>query len=394
MKHVYYVVIVVFAFIAAAIPLPTSAQCLCTGGLPATAIDQSVTIAPTQTSVLTFSFQQFDPSIGTLSCVNLKDTISGISTTYVLNTDPMDTIAYLFQLTVDNKISGPGITINQLFNKVYGYDTLNPGGQPGDTITYGPDNIFNNATSSANTGGNPAYIGLGTVDFTYKINGGLIALDGGLNYKDSISTIIGGTLNLTYYWCPSSPLATTISNFSAFKQQNSTVLLEWVARNDQYNANYEIQYSKDGSEYSTVGNIASTPTTSVQVTAYQYQYPLAPADQGELYFRIKRTDANGNIVYSMIKEVDLQTTGSIGIQTFPNPVISSVTVQFNENQTGEFMFELVSLTGQVMQQNQVNMSATNVASLNLNSRPAKGVYLLRAQDLSKGKQYITKILLQ
>ncbi|HEV3223711.1 MAG TPA: hypothetical protein VGZ90_12575, partial [Puia sp.] len=38
------------------------AQCLCTGGIPATAIDQSITISPTTASTLNFVFQQFNPA--------------------------------------------------------------------------------------------------------------------------------------------------------------------------------------------------------------------------------------------------------------------------------------------------------------------------------------------
>ncbi|HTQ65204.1 MAG TPA: choice-of-anchor E domain-containing protein [Puia sp.] len=393
MKQVYILAIVGLAFIAVSIPQQGSAQCLCSGGIAATPITQSVTIAPTQTSVLTFTFQQFDPTIGTLSCVTMRDTISGVSTTYVLNTDPVDTIPYLFQLTVNNKISGPGIIVNQIFNKTYGYDTLNPAGQPGDTITYGPDNIFNHATGSGSTGGNPAYIGMGTVDFTYKINGGLVALDGGLNYKDSISTIIGGTINLTYYWCPSSPLGSLINSFTAIKK-DKYILLQWLATNDQNNANYEIEYSKDGNEYLPVGNVPAGTNAAGTITQYQYQYNPDPSDVGKLYFRIKRTDANGNTVYSTIKEVDLSAQNRIGIQTYPNPVVNSVLVQFDENQNGNFMLELVNITGQILEQKKIILSGTNLTRFDLNSNPAKGIYFLRAKNMDNNEQWLSKIMVK
>src|SRR5260221_14708526 len=118
MKHVYILIIVGLAFIAASIPQSTFAQCTCSSGLPATAISQSVTIAPTVASTLTFTFQQFDPSIGDLSCVRLRDTISGTSTSSALNSGP-DSTAFLFQLTLASKITAPGIVINKVFNKSY-----------------------------------------------------------------------------------------------------------------------------------------------------------------------------------------------------------------------------------------------------------------------------------
>ena len=194
------------------------AQCLCSGGVPASAIDQTITISPTTTSTLNFAFQQFDPTIGNLSCVTLQDTITGSSVTGALNTGP-DSTAFLFQLTLTNKVSGPGITLINVYNAVHGYDTLSPFGTPGDTITYGPENIITNPTGIGNTGGNAAYIGLGTVNFAYSVNGGMITLDGGSNYKSSVTTVIGGILHLTYYWCPAAPLGAGISNFSIFKKQ-------------------------------------------------------------------------------------------------------------------------------------------------------------------------------
>ena len=391
MKHVYILTIVGLAFIAAFIPQSTSAQCTCSSGLPATPITQSVTIGPTQASSLTFTFQQFDPSIGDLACVRLRDTISGISTSSALNSGP-DSTAFLFQLTLSSKITAPGITITKVFTKTYGYDTLAPYGVPGYKITYGPDNIFTNSKGSGTTGGNAAYIGLGTLGLVYTVSGGLITLDGGANDTTTIVTIIRGTLNLTYFWCPSIPLASTISNFSAYKKDNN-VLLQWYAANDQNDIDYEIQYSKNGNDYKPVGHVPSNIATAGTVTQYQYKYHPSQADMGEIYFRIKRTDANGNTAYSIIKTVNLSVDRRLGIQIYPNPIVKTVMVQFDENQTGNFMLELVSITGQVIQQKSVVLSGNNITRLDLDSHPIKGLYFLRAKNTSNNTQYVTKVMI-
>ena len=85
---------------------------------------------------------------------------------------------------------------------------------------------------------------MGTVNFTYDVNGGMITTKGGSNYKSSVTTVIGGIMHLTYYWCPTIPLGTAISNFSAYKQ-NGTVSLQWLGTIDQNDIIYEIEYSKD-----------------------------------------------------------------------------------------------------------------------------------------------------
>jgi len=391
MKHVYNLTIAGLAFIAASIPQRTSAQCTCSSGLPATAINQSISIAPTNASTLTFNFQQFDPTIGDLCSVRIRDTISGISTSSALNSGP-DSTAFLFQLTLSSKVTGPGINISKVFTKTYGYDTLAPYGVPGYKIVYGPDNIFTNNKGSGSTGGDPGYIGLGIVPVVYTVSGGLITLDGGANDTTTIVTTISGKVGLTYWWCPSVPLASTISNFSAFKKDNQ-VMLQWYAANDQKDINYEIQYSKNGTDYQPVGTVPSNIATAGTVTQYQYQYNTSPSDVGEIYFRIKRTDGSGNINYSMIKVVNLNAVQRIGIQTYPNPIVKTVMVQFDENQNGNFILELVSLTGQVIQQKSVILSGGNLAKFDLETRPITGLYILRAKNVANNKQYVTKVMI-
>jgi Secretion system C-terminal sorting domain len=368
-----------------------NAQCLCTGAVPATAIDQTIAISPTTASTLNFSFQQFNPSVGTLQCVSLHDTITGVSTTGAGNTGP-DSTAFLFQLTLTNKISAPGITITRVFNKTYGYDTLAPYTMPGDTITYGPDNIITIPTGSASTGGNAAYIGAGTVNVVYTINGGMITLDGGSNYNSSVTTVIGGIVRLTYYWCPSIPLGTAISNFSVFKK-NGSVSLQWLGTNDQKDITYEIEYSKDNQKWQAAGTVPAGSAPAGTVAQYQYQFNPSQIDVGEIYFRIKRTDGEGNIVYSIIKAVNFQQPDQRpGIQIYPNPVTRKILIQFDEQQTGNYSLELVSTTGQVIERKQVQLSGVSITNLDLSTKPASGIYFLRAINTANNKLFLTKVI--
>jgi hypothetical protein len=392
MKQFYPRGFVLLAFIAfSVIPYSLFSQCTCSGGIPATAIDQTITISPTKTSTLNFNFQQFDPSIGNLSCVYLHDTISGNSVTGARNTGP-DSTGFLFQLTLTNKVSGPGISITHVFNTTYGYDTLAPYGDPADTITYGPENIITNPHGVDNTGGNAAYLGLGTVNFAYTVNGGMITLDGGSNYRSAVTTVIGGTMKLTYYWCPAIPLGATIKNFSVFKK-DGIVSLQWLATNDQSDITYEIQYSKDGETWVSAGTVPAGSAPAGTVAQYEYQYHPASTDVGEIYFRIKRRDGQGNISFSEVKVIDLQQADhQPGIQIYPNPVSNRITVRFDERQTGAYNLELISTTGQLIQQKQVQLQENSLATMDLSGRPARGVYFLRARDLGRNRQFMTKVI--
>jgi len=392
MKHYYPRGFVLLAFIAfSIIPSSLFSQCTCTGGLPATAIDQKITIAPTKTSTLNFNFQQFDPSIGNLSCVTLHDTLTGNSVTGARNLEP-DSIGYLFDLSLTNEVKGPGIDITNFYDTLHGLDSLAPYGIPGDTITYGPDNFVPDPFGVDKTGGNPAYLGVGTVNFSYKITGGMIAKKGSTNYSSLITTVIGGIMKLTYYWCPATPLGATISNFSAYKK-DGTISLQWLATNDQSDITYEIQYSKDAEAWAGAGTVPVGSAPTGTVAQYQYQYHPAATDVGEIYFRIKRRDGQGNISYSVVKVINLQQDDQRpGIQIYPNPVSNRVTVQFDEPQSGIYSLELISTTGQIVQQKQVQLQGNSLTSMELSAHPARGIYFLRAKDIIRNRQFLTKVI--
>jgi hypothetical protein len=243
-----------------------------------------------------------------------------------------------------------------------------------------------------NTGGNAAYLGMGAVNFTYSINGGMITLDGGSNYRSEVTTTIGGTMKLTYYWCPAIPLGATIKNFSVFKK-DGIVSLQWLATNDQSDITYEIQYSKDGETWVSAGTVPTGSAPAGTVAQYKYQYHPASTDVGEIYFRIKRRDGQGNISFSEVKVIDLQQADhQPGIQIYPNPVSNRITVRFDEMQTGAYNLELISTTGQLIQQKQVQLQENSLATMDLSGRPARGVYFLRARDLSRNRQFMTKVI--
>jgi hypothetical protein len=392
MKNLYFKGFMLFACISFFSYSSLSAQCLCTGGVPATAIDQTITISPTTTSSMNFGFQQFNPAIGNLACVSLHDTITGTSVTGALNTGPLRT-AFLFQLTLVNQVTGPGISISNVYSVTHGVDTLDPLGViPTDSITYGPENIITNPDGFATAGGNAAYLGLGTVNFNYDVNGGMITIQGGSNYKSSVTTVIGGIMHLTYYWCPAVALGAEISNFSVFKN-NGIILLQWLGTNDQNGIKYEIDYSKDNENWLSAGTVPAGSAPTGTVAQYQYQYNPSQSDVGDIYFRIKRTDPEGNVVFSVVKVVNLlQEDQRPGIQIYPNPVTQNILIQFDEQQTGNFSLELVSTTGQIVARKQVQLFGNTVANLDLPVKPASGIYFLRAVNQSNNKQFLTKVI--
>jgi hypothetical protein len=199
---------IIGSLIACFNPQKIAAQCNCSPGVPATAVTYYYTLTPTDAPASMLTFPQFDAGIGDLSCITFRDTISGTTTTGVRN-KASTAVDYTFELTVANTFKGPGssFTYIQPVHVPYGPDNLTAYGTPGDTITYGPDNIISGLTGVKQITSTAPYLGAGNIDIEYSINGGVNSLDGGLNYAFSVATIYSGVFSLTYYWCPHTPLS-------------------------------------------------------------------------------------------------------------------------------------------------------------------------------------------
>jgi hypothetical protein len=371
---------------------------MCSPTLHATPVTYVVTLNPTTASTASINFPKFAPSIGQLNCVSLKDTISGISTTHVTNLAP-DTVAYKFELDINNDIEGPGGLASTPGYSIFYYDTLAPIGQPGNNIINGPDSIFVNAADSNGTSNTGAYLGSsGDIAFTYTLNGGLQTKKGGFNYADTITTVYWGNFSLTYYWCPAVTLSTTITDFTAAPNGNS-ILLKWITNNQQANTHYEIQTSTDGQTFANIGEAEGNATATGASAKYQYQFNPDQANMGKFYVRIEETDVSGKVSYSEVLIVDphggsSSQGGPISYQTFPNPATNSLLFQFNNNLTGNFLVELISTSGQIVQHKAVTLTGASQIRLDLNPQPVSGLYFLRTTDLTHNQNYVSKVFIQ
>ena len=398
MKRVYTPVLAaIFLFILAASPNNLLAQCNCSAGHPATPIDYYVTMPVSNASSSSVTFPQFDPSTGTLFCMSIKDTISALTTTKLQNTSP-DTTIYSWLLSMSGNLTGPAISVNQSTTKNYGPDTLAGLGTPGDQVTHGPDTIFSAATGSKNLVAPPStYIGSGNFSFTFQMSGGAIPTQGGSNYTAQVITNYWGTFHLTYYWCPAAPLATDIEGFTA-TPDGSIILLQWQTSNQQPNTQYEIQTSTDGKNFYSIGETKGDASPAGTIAKYQHQYHADPTNVGKLYFRIQETSAGGKVSYSAILIVDpgasVPGLDEISYRTYPNPATGSLTFQFNSNQSGRFLVELISTSGQAVLQKALTLAGTSQIRLDLTAKPVKGLYFLRTSDLTHGRQYTSKVFIE
>ncbi|MGI4872001.1 MAG: T9SS type A sorting domain-containing protein [Janthinobacterium lividum] len=179
---------------------------------------------------------------------------------------------------------------------------------------------------------------------------------------------------------PAAPLPVTLVSFTGQMGSNCTATLSWRTALEQNSSAYEVQASADGRTFGPVGTVPSRN----QSTGATYQY-RAGVLAGKQYFRLKLVDLDGTFIFSPVV-VLTGTCSSTGLQAYPNPSTSQLTVS---NLPAGSKVRLYSSTGQLLRQAQAGEAG---AVLLLEELPA-GVYLLRAVDAT-GQAQTLRILKQ
>ncbi len=111
--------------------------------------------------------------------------------------------------------------------------------------------------------------------------------------------------------------------FTALKDINNTVNLQWSTANEIDSLHYEIERSLDGVNFDFFGKInAGDNSDSLQQYLFNDNKPF----QGVNYYRLKQVDKDGRFIYSKIVSIALEKTG-VQYVIFPNPAIDKSTVR-------------------------------------------------------------------
>jgi hypothetical protein len=395
MKRVYPTALAISLCVIVMLPRISLAQCNCVGK---DSVTQYITVDTANGSKALITFQKFLDPTGQmyLACMDITDTISVVSSTLVRNQSTAPIVGANFTISVTTKITGPpAINSSKSGSQDYGPFDFGPAGTttiPLDSIVLGPDTLLNRKVTSVSVLNPAPYIGIGTVSDTLTFGGGAFS-DAGTSFDYQIRTKYWGTARITFFICPSIPLATSITSFTA-AQKGNMILLQWLTENEQNNTNYEIQISTDGKQFNSIGQAQGQAPSAGSPAKYQYQYNLDQAAVGKLYFRIRRIDPDGKMTYSATTVLTPGGSPEDGLfvyRTYPNPVTNSLLFRFNSPQTGNYVLELFNTAGQIVQRKPATLAAGSEIRMDLNPRPAKGLYFLRTTDLTHDKQYASKI---
>ncbi|WP_375434444.1 hypothetical protein [uncultured Hymenobacter sp.] len=115
------------------------------------------------------------------------------------------------------------------------------------------------------------------------------------NFNTSV-TIVGTTIE-----CQAVPLPVELTRFAAVFENNS-VQLRWTTASEKDAANFSIERSFDGQNFSAV---AVVPAAGTSATRREYQAIDRGMRSGLNYYRLKQTDLDGTFAYSQVLPVQV-----------------------------------------------------------------------------------------
>ena len=165
-----------------------------------------------------------------------------------------------------------------------------------------------------------------------------------------------------------SPLPVTILNFTARKADN-TVLLNWSTASEQNSKDFQVQFSTDGQNWTTVGIIAAAGnSTSIQEYSFVHANPV----YGINYYRLLQQDLDGRSTYSKVISI-IFTSQTKVILVYPNPVVDGILNLQLQNATVVSLYDNI---GKLVLRQQLFAGAQQLDV----SKFAKGLYQLKAGE--------------
>ncbi|HMO63163.1 MAG TPA: hypothetical protein PKC39_13305 [Ferruginibacter sp.] len=162
--------------------------------------------------------------------------------------------------------------------------------------------------------------------------------------------------------------------FTTVKAQNkgTQVAVQWKVENEKDILLYEVEQSADGNSFEKAHTVTSVKNTGKATYEWIHTAPLSGAN----YFRIKSIDRDGTKKYStVVKVVMEQKAGTVAV--YPNPVQDGVVnIFFKAMQAGKYQLRLMNTAGQLVQQQQVQLTAGNARALMQMGSHAFGTYQL------------------
>lgn len=179
------------------------------------------------------------------------------------------------------------------------------------------------------------------------------------------------------------PLGVELIEFKGHNEEQG-ISLSWQTVAEIDNKYFEVLHSRDGVNFSVIGNIPGAET-SLNSNDYTFFHQLVPV--GINYYQLRDVDVNGDSRTSDVITVEREV-GSQGISSiFPNPASDQLILQYYSEVNQTVSITLRDQLGhRVIQHNESVKKGLEQINLSLDGLP-QGVYLLETVSGSRIEQH-------
>ncbi len=181
------------------------------------------------------------------------------------------------------------------------------------------------------------------------------------------------------------PLPVKFAGFTLARKNATDVLVQWSTTEEINAHSYEIERSLDGSKWSTIAFVSALGNSNA---LHNYSYTDKNVSSRVVYYRVKQVDIDSRFTYTDIKTIKTEqtaTSSSINIASVQGKVLLQFPQQINSRVT----VRIVSLGGQVLEQQNINDAVGQV--ILQPKAHIKGNYIVsitNGQDINVARQVI------
>lgn len=246
------------------------------------------------------------------------------------------------------------------------YFNHGPGGGGGGGIIYSNGSFAStNITAGAN-GLTRSTSSMGPIDNAYGSTPGTVGF----------STLLTSAPVIRNYSNGASPCGVLPIKIQNFYGVNKTGIanLYWQVDLALNFDKFEIEYSTDGNSFAYAGKVDYSNSKN----AYSFLHPLQNASI--VYYRLKMINASGSYTYSDV--IKIRTTADAAAVIFPNPAVSTTTLQFAGSVTVTATLTVYDQTGKKVTETSVLVhNGNNFIAIDCSRLPPGG-YLIKVTDIT------------
>ena len=173
---------------------------------------------------------------------------------------------------------------------------------------------------------------------------------------------------------------TVFPHFFSVKQYSGVVVLNWEATVANGSKGIEVQVSIDSLYFHSLGKVVGVAGKTAKVHKFNFRDVIKKSSP-KRYYRLKQLDAEGNAVYSEIKELHVYGVDFAELEIRPNPVQDKINFKINALKEGEFILSVMDGQGKMVLKRGVYLvEGMNSISVDFEEqRFPPGLYLLSVE---------------